>query len=169
MGRGVMTHPDAEATVYRHLENYHSYCMECDTDNCEYEAECPECGADMFDYDGDVARDEFQYLVDDVRREFRNRLPSMMSCDRWATGCGAMNELHCIVANELCDVYISEYCGMVAISVVPTGYDDCDGNTHGLAVHWCATHASDVLDQFSEYSRLGTMSNGEQVFQRRAG
>lgn len=164
MGRGVMTHPAAVATVYRTLSNLHTYCMDCDI---EVDAdECPECGAEMYDHDGEVARDEFEYLVEWIREAFGERFPSMYECDRWAHGCGAMDELHCIMANELCDVYISEYCSMVAISVVPTGCDEYDVNTTGLATRWAELNASVVLERFNEYSRIATMSNGEQVYRR---
>lgn len=165
MGRSVMVHPGAECTAYRTLQNYHSFCADCEADNTEYLAECAECGADLFDFTGEVARDEFDYLVDWIREEFTTAFPSMAECDRWARGCGAMDELRCIVANELCDVYVSEYCGMVAISVVPTGCDDCWDNTTGIARHWCATYAADVLDRFNEYRRIGTFSNGESVYE----
>ena len=164
MGRSVMTHPSAECTVYRTLSNLHTYCFECDI---EVDAdECPECGAEMYDAYGEVAREEFEYLVDWIRETFTAAFPSMVECDRWAHGAGAMSELRCVVANDLCDVYVSEYCGLVAISVVPTGCADYDCDTTGLATHWCATHASDVLDQFNEYRRIGTFSNGESVYER---
>lgn len=166
MGRSVMVHPRAECTAYRTISNLHTYCMECDI---EFDAdECPECGAEMYDHSGEAARDEFEWLVDWVREAFSEKLPSMVKCDRWVNGRGAMDELRCIMANELCDVFISEYCGMVAISVVPTGVDDYGDNTTGIAQHWTATHASDVLDQFNEYNLVAVMSNGEQVYERRA-
>lgn len=166
MGRGVMVHPQAEATVYRHLNNYHSTCAECGADNCECEADCPECGADMYDMTGEVARDEIEYLIDSVQRAFCERFPSMSTCDRWASGGGAMDELHCIAENGLCEVYISEYCGVCAISVVPLDTEWHSVDVFGLAVHWCATYASDELITFGQYDRIGSMSNGESVYGR---
>lgn len=164
MGRSVMVHPGAEATVYRTISNYHTFCNDCETEVDEYE--CPTCGADMYDHDGEVARDEYDMLVDWIREAFIDAFPSMCRVDYWAEGCGAMNELKCVVANELCEVYVSEYCGLASISVVPTGCAEYSRDTTGLARHWCAVNGSRVLDQFNEYKRIGTFSNGESVYQK---
>jgi len=165
MGRGVMTHPRAEATGYRTISNMHTYCDHCDI---EVDAdECPECGAGMYDQYGDVARDEYEYLIDWIREEFMTAFPSMDKCDYWAHGCGAMNELRCVVENKLCAIYVADYCNMVSISVVPTGESDYDNDTTGLATAWCNKNAQRVLDKLDEYTRVSTMSNGESVYERR--
>lgn len=162
MGRSVMTHPEAVDTAYRTLEPMH-ICPECENETTDFEC----CGIELDPY-GEDARFEFEDLVYCVRDEFKRRFPSMRDEDRWAHGCGAMGELHCIVANDLCDVYISEYCGLVAISVVPTGESYYTEDTTGLARSWTENHAIKALDIFSDLRKMGTFSNGESVFQRRA-
>lgn len=167
MGRSVMTHPDALDTVYRTLD-YGGFCDECGMLTFAGDSgECEECGGELEpDHSGEFASHEFEYLVDWVREEFTGKFPSMDTCDRRADGYGAMDELRCIVANELCDVYISEFCGMVSISVVPTGEESYDEDTTGLARYWTAANAVPVLEKFREFARLGTMSNGESVYKK---
>lgn len=167
MGRSVMTHPHALATVYRTLD-YGGYCDECEMVTFAGDSGgCEECGGELRpDEYGDFARHEFEYLVDWVREEFTDKFPSMGKCDRWAHGGGAMDELHCIAANYLCDVCISEYCGMVSISVVPTGEESYCEDTSGLARYWTEAHAVPVLEKFRECAPIGTASNGETFYRR---
>lgn len=168
MGRSVMTHPDAIAVAYRTLD-HGGYCPACEFLTCADEGTdcCPECGGELEpDYSGDFATSEFEYLVDWIRDTFTERFPSMDKCDRWAHGYGAMNELHCIVANNLCDVYIAEYCGMVSISLVPTGEASYSEDTTGLARGWTERYATPALNEFGEYAPVATASNGETFYRR---
>lgn len=141
MGRSVMTHPNAIEIIFRTIDS------------------------DEFDEYGYLV--EYDYLVDWVRESFIERFPSMGACERWARGSGAMGELRCVVANDLCDVYISDYCGMAAISIVPTGLTLYNEDTSGLAYSWCEAHAAPFARRvFAEYDPVATASNGETFYRR---
>jgi hypothetical protein len=161
MGRSVWTHSNAVETVFREINNCHDYCAECDVGVDGYE--CPKCGTSMYDESGDTARYEFNDLVGDIRDLFKQQFPSMHDCDHWPE-----RESHAIVENDHCMVVISEYCGLVSIGVVPTGYEGYYSPiTTGIAANWAERFAAPYLrKQFGKLEKVGTMSNGESVYER---
>ena len=118
MGRSVMTHRNAIATVY----------LGSDWNDSE-------------DWDDDV-----QYYFDTIHTYFK----SFRQTTRWEG-----NEMLVIAQNEHVFVTVSEYCGLVAICLVPH-----EGRT--LAEPWCRRVASSFERLFSSRLKLiGRASNGE--------
>jgi hypothetical protein len=106
----------------------------------------------LYIYD-DEQWDDFK---SDVAETLQTMFPSLRDCDRWDN-----NETHIFLENNLAEVGISEYNGIVSVSIRPTG--DYYDNTEALAVHWCET----VVDTFKTIGTLikqGTFSNGEAVY-----
>ncbi len=112
------------------------------------------------------AWDEF---VDDVRQLIQGRYPSFQACDRWEE-----QECRAILENGLAYVTLSEYCGCVAICLVPALYHiDYMDPTYNLVDSWCrrvGNNWCELLNKaYDGMVRVGTMSNGESVFGRMSG
>ena len=114
--------------------------------------------------DGDTWEwENFQeHIIDDLKNAF----PSLSEADGWIG-----REDHIILENGHCQVTISEYCGLAAISLVPETHD-CyyseDIAKQNLADHWCHQVSDKFVELLSELNKVGTFSNGEAIFERRA-
>ena len=113
----------------------------------------------MTDEDSQWEWDMFQ---EDVIQQLQSAFPSLDEADSWIG-----REDHVVLENGHCQVTISEYCGLVAIALVPieaeyaseAGYD----NLHS---HWCGQISDKFTELLSELNKIGTFSNGEAVFER---
>lgn len=113
-------------------------------------------------------QDEFEWgffkenIIDQLKRAF----PSLAEADSWIG-----REDHVVLENGHCKVTISEYCGLAAISLVPENHD-CyyseDIAKQNLADHWCTQVAGKFENLLGELNKIGTFSNGEAIFERRA-
>lgn len=113
------------------------------------------------EYDGE----EFDFLIEKIREDAKAAFPSLYSTDNWIG-----REDHAILANDYAYIGVSEYCGIVAIWVVPkddNGYSG-DGSRVARALHWCNQIRNKFNKLFGELSKVGTFSNGEAVFQKTA-
>ena len=68
-----------------------------------------------------------------------------------------------LLENEFAYFGVSEYCGLAAVWIAHKGDDQ-----EPLAQGWATQIARTFQREFGELERLGTMSNGEAVFQRAA-
>ena len=108
--------------------------------------------------------DDAQWIFDDtldcyldiLQRDF----PSVTKADRWIG-----REDHVVAENGLAQFGISEYCGLVAYWIVPKE-DPYDGRLDGIAKRWIDSIEPKFTRAFGEYRKIGSMSNGEGVYQR---
>lgn len=162
MGRSVIPHPNATVTAYATFETSH-WCDECEEWSYAGE-ECPHApyscafGCDH----SDEYREYLQWISDTAREIF----PSMSDVD--AREVSRWSENYVIAENSHSEISVSEYCGMVAISLAPRSdladhyWEDTLARTLGET--WRKRVSQRFLEQFGEYQKLGTMSNGESVF-----
>lgn len=122
---------------------------------------------DVYDEDGNVMEepDEDQVcwawddLVEDVRTHSKTLWPSLSDCDVWVG-----REDHALLQNDHAYVGVSEYCGLVAVWVVPR----TDIEHEALAANWCGQIANRFKATWGEYVKVATFSNGEAVYQKAA-
>jgi hypothetical protein len=97
---------------------------------------------------------DFRDAIDNLKGVAQHRMPSLYSCDEWIG-----REDHAILQNDHAYIGVSEYCGLVAVWVVPK-----DG---ALAEHWCSQiNLRPLAECFGQgLRRQGTFSNGEAIFQ----
>jgi hypothetical protein len=109
----------------------------------------------------DASHIKNNYDYDDYKRnimgEAKELFPSMEPCNQWLG-----REDLAILENQLAYIGISEYCGIVAIWLLPK--DDIEYT--GLAEGWCEKAVPKFDSAFSEYRRIGTASNGESFFEK---
>lgn len=143
MGRSVNYHSDAYKILYTHLEM---------SDTHEDE-EGNEVKSDYDDY-----QFEWECFEDNIIYGLQEVAPSLEPPYKkiWHD-----HEVRMILENNLCSVWLSEYCGLVSLSFVAQDYKV------PLAEHW--------LDQmFPKFEKkinptlrkLFTMSNGEAIFEK---
>lgn len=187
MGRGVMTHPNAEVVAYASWEeNRQAICRYCDEDltfdkvdynwvaddsntpeycivrimeNGPYDVPDDEKKHEPWDYDAD----DFSNDLEAVTEYMMELWPSLYPVERWIG-----NEVHIVLENGLVEVSVSEYMGLVALCIAPRS--DFDYEDHlGLAKRWISQVSERFLRTFGEYAKLGTFSNGETVYEKKTG
>lgn len=128
------------------------------------------CGAAHVEYatfeSDDDDGDSFDYALSDFKAALRKAFPSVTSCDEWL-GRGN-SEDHAVMSNGFAYFGVSEYCGLVAMWVVPI--DDDYATSTGLRDKWVdsigpkfAKIAGECFGQ--ALIKQGTFSNGEAIFQ----
>jgi hypothetical protein len=138
MGRSVSTPANAYLVAY------------CDWFNPTDEEGNPE-NREPENYDWDD-------YVEGVVEYAKELWPSLSSCgDRVWLG----REDRALLENNLVYLGVSEYCGLAAVWVVPK-----DGDYEHLATRWCNQISAKFDKAFASLRKLGTMSNGEGVYQR---
>lgn len=152
MGRSVMTLAGA-ITAYTEFAPQH-YNEETDyfEDDLPCEAYCDHS-------------EEFKDLLTWIEERAIELWPSFTGTDRWIG-----RELHVIAENAHSVIAVAEYGDLVSINLGANydrdSYWADDSDIAGLGAHWRAQVESKFLAEFGEYTKLGTMSNGEGVFQK---
>jgi len=120
-----------------------------------------------FDYSDDVEMDNMNWddMVENLKCEIKAKLPSYYEVkDKWGN-----RETRIILENSFCSIGISEYCGLVSLSVAPRE-NDYENYSEGLAIH----HANQIRGTLEKVlhdlglknlRKVGTFSNGEAVFE----
>lgn len=112
--------------------------------------------------DDDFASDDFSDGIDNLRYALKAAFPSTYDADWWSG-----RENHIVAENDFAAFGVSEYCGLVAIWVVPKPQD---GATNGLRNRWLSSiqqkFRTAVAGCFGvDLLRTGVASNGEAFFQ----
>ena len=105
---------------------------------------------------------EFDDLIENLVDAIRARYPSLRAADRWLD-----REDRVILENGLAVVTISEYCGLVAVCLVPN-------EDNPLADRWADQIDAGFRDLVgpvlgTELICVGRFSNGEAIYQPRRG
>jgi len=105
---------------------------------------------------------DWQEFRDDIEGQLKEAFPSLSDVkNRW---CG--RETRIILENNLVEIGISEYCGLVSISILPN--NSLDLIPYDLANYWINRIKSRLLSIVKVYNginRVGTFSNGEGVYE----
>ncbi len=173
MGRSVMTLSDATATAYQTFgpdEDY--YRLGFNEAIAEGYADADDDFEDWLygPYGAWDSQEDWDWLVEDIQRTLTTLFPSFHTEDnKWID-----RELRVLVENEHSLVTISEYGGLVAICLGPN-YDRSqywaapNERLSPLGEKWRASIEEKFLTTFGEYEKIGTFSNGESVYYRKAG
>ena len=109
-------------------------------------------------YDEEGMQFEWDNCIDNLRDSLTARYPSLSKCDRWLG-----REDHGILSNRHATVTVSEYCGLVAVCLVPTD--------EPMAGHWCEQIEPGFRKVVGEVfggtlRKVATASNGEAFFEQ---
>lgn len=143
MGRSVSYLDNAEIVLYFPLESIEN-----------------ESG----EYDDFLDQIEWDNMVENLKYEIKKRLPSYDIVNKWDN-----RETRIILENNLCVIGISEYCGLVSLSVAP-----CNNDYDAWHESFARRHAKQIkhtLEKVLDYlglkslNKIGTASNGEAFFE----
>ena len=171
MSRSVSTPSGAAVIVFAHVESSY-YCRTCsdggedetyadDYDTCE---RCKAAGRDArIEFDDDATQWNWDFYMGELRDRLTARYPSLSKSDRWAG-----REDRVILANYRADITVSEYCGLVAVCLVPA---DSDYVVPDIATHWCEQIEQGFRKVVAEVfgctlRKIATASNGEAFFEQ---
>lgn len=111
-----------------------------------------------------IARENWQWFKEGLTELLQEICPSLDECKRWEG-----NEVHIFLENNHAELGLSEYCGLVSLSirVHESGYN----TKTGLAFVWINQVWPKILTaldkRYKTFNKLGSFSNGEGVYQRR--
>lgn len=152
MGRSVMTLSDATSIAYQTFKPSH-YCDE---------HEDFDCGCDIYCDANCDHSEEFRDLLTWIEERVIELWSSFTGTDRWIG-----NELHVIAENAHSVIAVAEYMGMVSINLGPNyDRDTFWRDDNALGEHWRKQISARFEKEFSEFTKLGTFSNGESVYQK---
>jgi hypothetical protein len=121
-----------------------------------------------FQYSDDVEMDNMEWddMVGNLKCEIIKRLPSYYEVkDKWGN-----RETRIILENNLCSIGISEYCGLVSLSVAPKNdvYDEWHESFAIRHAKQIEKTLQEVLNYLGLTSlrKIGSFSNGEGVFEK---
>lgn len=117
-----------------------------------YEAE-EYCEAGEYDVEAG-----WDFLIEDLVTTCGGHWPSLKSDKKWIG-----REDHAILSNSLVRVGVSEYCGLVAYWVIP---NERNPECESLATRWAKQIEETFVRHFGGYKKVGSMSNGEGVYQK---
>lgn len=127
------------------------------------------CGATVVAYghlDYEDEHDDYTYTdqMDYFREEVKRMFPSTWEQDEWLG-----REDHVLMANYHALFGMSEYCGLVSYWIVPR-YDAgcsyrCGDISPALTDRWIAQIEPKFTSAFGALRKLGSMSNGEGVYE----
>lgn len=109
---------------------------------------------------------EYEYAFDDffdnIKTQLQDKYSSLDTCERWDG-----RETKIFLENNLAEIGISEYCGLISISIRA---NQCTGANESLAENWIAKTEKGIRKICSEYSqtlrKIGTFSNGESIYEK---
>jgi len=112
------------------------------------------------------AIDQFNWddMIKNLKAEISAKFPSYNECSEWEG-----REDHIILKNYLCNIAISEYCGLVALSIAPRSNDYWDNEAFaGRHARQIRATLEKILTDLglTQLSKVGTFSNGESVYQK---
>lgn len=181
MGRSVDYLSRAIGIAYIHLDTSSITCHHCGSTNVhaieEHEREsvatednhsCLDCKKSFEGYEPD-AQFEWECFTDNIEEILKQRIPSIDILDskhsRWDG-----RETRIFAENKLAEFGISEYCGLVSISVRVIE-DDYSWKYEALAKRWIEKAWPGIQDAIAEafptavLKKLGSFSNGEGVYE----
>lgn len=120
------------------------------------------------EYDADLASIFWDDMIVNLTYTIKAKLPSYSITDKWGN-----RETRIILENNLCSIGISEYCGLVSLSVSPRDSENLnsfDTFRNNFAIHH-ANQIKGTLERvlhdlgLKNLHKVGTFSNGEAVFE----
>lgn len=155
MGRSVSYPHNATVVTYKPIE-VEPY------EDIDEDGETVTVEPSEFDY-----QDAFDSMVEDLQEYAPTLWPSLRKCDKWLD-----REDHALLENDLCYIGISEYCGLVALWIVPktdeyAGYYS-DAHVANLCDRWVDQIRDKFIKTFGAYHKVATASNGESFYRKNA-
>lgn len=167
MGRSVISTHDATAVAYRTFGPDEESYREMYDDTFGEDEDPPDFEQVMWAWWDEDSQYQFDDLVSWIREGVQRLWPSFEDANEWHCD---DDEQHVILTNAHSEISISEYGGMIAISLSPY-YDRAEywrDPEPELGEHWRKQISAKFLSTFGEYSKIGTFSNGESVYQKKA-
>lgn len=134
-----------DLTEFRRWEDWATGCSEVEVEEVEDPREWIEGETD------------WDWLVDDFRSAAMSLWPSLWEDHDWKG-----REDHILATNSFAHFGVSEYCGLMAIWLVPR--TDIEFRMEALAARWCAQQFPKLKKAFGTFNKIGAMSNGRGVF-----
>lgn len=107
---------------------------------------------------------EYENFMEDIKNILTGKYPTLRECNYWEG-----KEVHFILENGLFKFAVSEYCGLVSVSLVPVDREDSSNNLCEALAKKVAPHFLKLMEKsYGEncLRKLGSFSNGEGVFER---
>lgn len=120
------------------------------------------------EYNEDEAQINWENFFSNLKTKLKVKFKSLYSCNEYES------ENHIFLENNLCEIAISEHCGLYSLSIRAKdnlGYSSYEKDTHGLAQNFVSKIMPNVKNVLKNCGvdllvKQGTFSNGESVYQK---
>lgn len=166
MGRSVETVSDATVIAYSTFEPEPFECLECDGTGLDDDGdECPTCDGEGTIPNYDETGEEWRTFLEWVSETACEMFPSMHDDERFLPY--PYQETIVVASNAHSAVAVSEYAGVVAISLIPD-YDRAGfwRTEDPLGEHWRTQVSEKFLSTLGEYYKIWTFSDGTSTYVR---
>jgi hypothetical protein len=108
----------------------------------------------------------FDYLIEDIQEHVTGLFPNMETCDEW------VGENNVILRNGVVEIAISEYCGIVSLSVRTDETDTAYlSRKEEIALDeeadtWVEKNFNKAVRPWAKMVKVGSFSNGESVYEQ---
>lgn len=169
MGRSVATVPDATAIAYQTFEPDEEFYLQMWREKpADERREIASSRADFetwmrkaFEWDSEYEWDAVLRYISDRAVELWPSFEPALDDSEW------LGECQVVAKNAHSLIAVAEYCGMVSISLAPRyDRDTYWRDDNALGEHWRKQISARFEKEFSEFTKLGTFSNGESVYQK---
>lgn len=167
MGRSVATVPDATAIAYQTFEPDEEFYLQMWREKPADERR--EIASSRADFEAWMHRAfewDSEYEWDSVLRYISDR-----ACELWPSFTDALEdsewlgECQVVAKNAHSLIAVAEYCGMVSISLAPRyDRDTYWRDDNALGEHWRKQISARFEKEFSEFTKLGTFSDGTSLY-----
>jgi hypothetical protein len=154
MGRSV-SYPSNATVAYAPTPCDSDWCVTCESEGAD--CTCEEGDSHILEGETDWDR-----LKDDLVMRAKALFPSLYEADGWRG-----REDHTLARNGLIDFGVSEYCGLMAVWMVPRADFERAG-LEEMAERWIESVTAKFQAEFGEYYRVGGFSNGTSLYQKTA-
>lgn len=98
---------------------------------------------------------DFDFLLEDIREHVMYKYPEFEAVDEWEG-----REVNIILQSPLVEIAISEYCGVISLSV--RTLEDADQTK---AATWIEHFFKRAIAPWAKARKIGSFSNGEAVYE----
>lgn len=117
-------------------------------------------------------REDFDWFLENLEESIIRCFPSLEKEDYFLPY--PYRESRVILGNRLCGIAVSEYCGLVAVQIIPLSYVGsrygCEENPVQLQERWAGQAHEKLLKElkggYEVLNKIGTFSNGNSFFER---
>jgi hypothetical protein len=109
--------------------------------------------------DGESEYEDHVFVVDDIRENIKDELPEFGNEQKWDG-----RETSIILSGYGTEIGLAQYCGLTSLSI-RVNTDEVEGEDIEKVEKWIDENWAKISQFYDDYTKIGTFSNGEAIFE----